>query len=679
MHSWNDPHVKESARSLMRALYTTAGMFLGFFVFYHISNALYVSHLSEQQRTAFEQGIAQEKSYLKEQGDAVAADPVLHEYLEEGSREQILTFIQEERAARSIGLMSVANSEGVIIGRTFSPGKYGDNVFLTAPAGRAVSKGLSVESIERTGFGDQIFMTTVRPVLRQGEMVGAVFANHLLDDAYAVRFKQAYLSPRAEVAFYTKESGIYGQSFSDAEIHTLVSSYFNEGSEWVRDGVSGKTVSFGDGTSYLVENVVFQGLEQSPGGALIFIPREDFSDLANGIATALVLLVFLFLTIRHHVRTRGEERGWRYIVLVICFSIPVVALAYFALSAHHLGRLQLTHVPYALYNSTLRLQPEWGIFNVGIEQNFLIMVDSGDESINAVEVEIYFDPRLVSVRTVDTSNSACSYFIENTVDQEEGIIRVRCILIDAPTDVHSFSIGSIVATPLVPGGFTFTFDSKETHVLANDGLGTNVLRASQDASYRADNFKNLLGQGTTTEEGRSFVVFSPTHPNEIRWYGEDTATFVWLGEEGNVYQYAFDSSPTPSLTAKWHPVEENRIDIPIPGDGIFYFHLQSVSGGPIVNYRVQADMTPPTILELKMSHEKVFVGDVVRFSFDAEDPRSGVQRNYYIDFGDHLFLPAGSQLYVPFLEAGEQTIVLRVYDGAGNYAEERRTIVVEQR
>ena len=90
-------------------------------------------------------------------------------------------------------------------------------------------------------------------------------------------------------------------------------------------------------------------------------------------------------------------------------------------------------------------------------------------------------------------------------------------------------------------------------------------------------------------------------------------------------------------------------------------------------------MTPPLITSFQLSESKVFVGDVVRFSFQAKDVGSGVQHNYYVDLGNKLFLPIGPNLFVPFLEPGNQTIVLRVYDQANNYSEKSQIINVEKK
>jgi hypothetical protein len=295
-----------------------------------------------------------------------------------------------------------------------------------------------------------------------------------------------------------------------------------------------------------------------------------------------------------------------------------------------------------------------------------------------VQVSLAFDPTAVEVKSIDTASSSCSYIIEKKIDPQAGKIDLSCVILDHPGIRTALAIGDIVVKPLKSGTFDFSFDESKTKVLANDGLGTNVLRISQDGSYRADNF-DLPGQDkneSASSTARSFVVFSPTHPNQARWYNKNTAHFVWLGKPGQVYKYAFDNLPG-TVPPDDHTTQGSAIDIPIPGDGIYYFHLQLVSGGLIAHYRIESDMTPPSIVAIHPSEDNIVAGDVVRFSFEATDAGSGIQRNYYVDLGSHLFLPVGSELFVPFSEAGEQKVTLRVYDTAGNYSEKSLIIHVE--
>ncbi len=676
-HSWHDKHVKQTIKSLFLSLYATLGTFLVFFVVFHISGAFYLSNLSEKSTYEFNKGIKQDIDYLKDQGDAVSKNNELITELVLHNRNNILPILEKERVKRGIGLMGLADGSGVIIGRTIKLGRYGDNVFLTAPAGRVVQSGKSVQSIELTGFKNQIFMTTARPVLQGDAMVGALFANYLLDDEYAKKFSRKYFSSGEEVIFYTKDYGVYGNSFSDKETRTLIDSYFNTGSNWIVNGFTDQTLVI-KGHTYLVKNIVFSGLEKSPGGAIIFIPRKDVSGFANLITVVFTLCTFLFFSIRRHIRTRSEERGWRYYVLSIVAAVIVSVSTTFVYFLQNVGRIHIEHVPYTIYNSTLSLDPNSGVYDVGLDQRLSIIVNTGGEVINVAQIALKFDPTKVDFKSIEVGSSTCAYVVENNIDRIAGTASFICGILDSTSGQGLITVADIIVKPITPGTFTIAFDPVETKILASDGIGTNVLRIAQDSSYRADNFIFSHGTSTATSSEKSFVVFSISHSNESRWYNTKNAEFLWRGEPDATYRYAFDSVPD-TIPTNNHIIKTNRIKIPIPGDGIFYFHLQLASGGPVVHYQIKSDKTPPVINTMQSSQENITVGDVVRFSFEADDVSSGVQRNYYVDLGGHLFLPVGKDLFVPFLDVGDQIVTLRVYDNAGNYTDYKKTINVRDK
>lgn len=665
--------VVRTARSLIKAAYATLGILVVLFVGMHIVNAFYISHETTVSDNAFTRGLDAEMQRLKEQGDAVAQSSDLLESVLLKDRERLLDVISRERASRDIGLMGVADAAGVMLGRTFSRGTYGDTVFLTAPAGRAVSDGRSVESVEMTGFGDQMFITTARPLLQEGQMIGALFANALLDDAYGVRFRDTYLPQGTQVAFYSKAYGIYGASFADIETKTVIKSYFNPGSDWVENGLSDKTIVFEDGTTYVVKNVIFPGLEQSPGGALLFIPLQDRTTLSNLIISVLALGAFVFFALRNHRRMHDSAKGAHYWILLVLTALGVFGMSFFVFYANGIGRLRLKHIPYPLYNSNLRFQPASGLYAVGYEQRITVYVDTGDEPINVVDVSVQFDPSLVDVVELDDSHSPCSHVVEKSIDPVVGIAVFTCGTVDTLVKDRALPIVDIVVVPRKSGAFTLSFDKRTTRVLAGDGLGTDVLRSIQDSTYRVDDFSTDGAHATIPNT--AIVLFSPTHSNESRWYNTPQARFVWSGLAGESYRYVFDASPLTVPTNHTTTIAR-AVTVDIPGDGLYYFHIQRKSGGPISHYLIRSDRTPPIITSMDLSSSSVAVGDVVRFDFDATDNVSGIQRNYYIDLGNDLLLPIGRQLFVPLLSKGSQTIRLRVYDNAGNYAEEMKTIHV---
>ncbi len=674
-HSWYDSHIVWTLKSFSKALYATLGIFLIFFVLFHIGSAFYLSSLSEESAKIFNDGIGSDKKYLKDQGDILSRDPQVKEAILSKDHTLVLKTIQKEKLEKNIGLLGIADANGNVIGRTINPGRYGDNVFLTIPTGRVVQNKISVESIELTGFKDQMFLTTSRPVLNNNDMIGALFASYLMDDEYAKHFKEKYLSPDDQIVFYTKKYGVYGNSFIDQDTRALIDSYFNTGSDWVVNGVTGKTVVV-DGKTYLVENIVFSGLESSPGGALLFTPRKDISGFANFVTALFTLCTFVFFAIRNHCQMKADEKSWRYYVLLCVVAVPVFILTLVAFFIQNAGRIHIDKLPFTIYNSTLNLDPEYGIFNLGFDQRLTIVVNTGGEEINVAQIALKFNPEDIAISALEIASSTCPYVVENKVDQMLGTISIVCGIDNSIQKNKIISIADVVVRPLRLGSVSLSFDPIETKIFANDGLGTNVLRMSQDSSYRVIDFDFLQSDVLSDEDGgQKFMVFSPSHNNESRWYNSQNADFYFRSNLEPNYRYSFDMIPD-TVPNDDHIIGANKISLPVPGDGIYYFHLQHTSGGQVFHYKIKSDRTAPTVTSMLLSQDKIFAGDVVRFSFSADDTASGVQYNYYVDLGGHLFLPVGKDMFVPFIDKGNQAVTLRVYDNAGNYTESSKTVHV---
>lgn len=293
----------QTIKYIAKTFFVTLGVFVFLYVFFHTLDRLYVFSVAEKNINAFHYGIDNDLHYLKERGDEVAQSSLVIKSLLDKDSVALTTYLKAEREHRGIGLMGVTNSNGVIIGRTKTSNKRGDNAFLTNPVGAVVAEGRSAASVEAPiGFGPrQIFLTTGRPIFFEGKMIGALFANYLTDDIYARRFKYMYLPKGSEIAFYHKKDGVYGVSFTDEDLSGEVRKYFDTRPSWLRGELSNEIVKF-DEKIYLIENIVFPGLNASPGGALLFIPRKNTDSTARGVTiliTSLVLGYFGFRYYRH--------------------------------------------------------------------------------------------------------------------------------------------------------------------------------------------------------------------------------------------------------------------------------------------------------------------------------------------------------------------------------------------
>lgn len=668
--------------SLRCSLAVSIIVFLIFLSTAYVLSTIYGQYVKNNSLEAVKKGLWSDLEHLRIQGDAIAQNDTLKELIVSGDQGAILSFIAEERERRGIGLMGVTDKDGIIISRTLTTGNRGENALLISPQGRALSSGRKPASIEVSSFDPvQVLMTTGRFVVNGTSTVGALFANYLLDDNYSSRFKSAHLPRGVEVLFYTKEHGIYGTSIKVESQRSILASYFNIDSDWIKNGRSGDIVRFDSGTYYRVENIVFPGLEHSSGGVLVFIPYYGYGLAIRSIIVFFTILIFLVLSYHVYRSTKREHRNRYYIWSAVSAFLMLLVIIYLVNHAVFSRYVSLKRVPYVLYNSTLRLQPESGVFDKDFERPISVLVDTGDEKINAVGVNISFDPDRVKIQEIDTENSICSNFLEKNVDMANKEIRIYCIMASPGFSGQHGVVADIIAKPIKVGVLSLAF-SNSTQVLANDGLGTNVLRKSENGSYQVI---SSTGSATTsrsraddTGEVGSPIVFSPTHSNGARWYNKRDVELFWTAVPGEGYVYAFDQA-TGTVPSMGDMTIDTRAKVTAPSDGIFYFHVAPVKGGvtgPVRHYKVMIDATPPNDVTVRASEDKVSMGDVVRFEFNGQDNMSGLQSTMYIDIDNDSFLPVGSQTYVPMVRIGSVPVRLRVYDRAGNYTEKEKIVRV---
>jgi len=68
---------------------------------------------------------------------------------------------------------------------------------------------------------------------RNAPVLGAVISGYELDDILPAALKQTYLNQDREAAFYSKTSGVVGESFTDPASKKLVTTYFNSGTDFI--------------------------------------------------------------------------------------------------------------------------------------------------------------------------------------------------------------------------------------------------------------------------------------------------------------------------------------------------------------------------------------------------------------------------------------------------------------
>lgn len=613
-----------------------------------------------------EKSLNQNLEYLSEQTKQIASSGNLNYYIEKKDSLNLSSILDNERKNRNIGIMLVTDKEGVVLSRRGEPSLQGDYIFLTTSWGNALLNGKDVKSFEKGMFPSSI-MIAGDFINKNGEVIGSLFSGYSIDNEYTVKFKEQYLSKGTNLAFYTKEEGVTGTSFKNKETVKLVNTYFNIGSELISKNLPDlkKEIQI-EGKYYFVKNIIFSGIEESPGGVFVFYPSpHQYQSLGLAI---IILLIFLLVEprIHHSLFDHSVKRKKHIIILFIGSLIIFLTSVYVTLYKLDKNTIELKEPVYTIFNSIIKFEPESDVSNRLSEKRIAIKVFTGGEAINTAEAVVNYDPQMAEVLDIITTNSFCEQdlFIMKAIDNENGVVDIACVLPSPGFSEPNGIVAELLIQPLKGGQLSLHFGD-ETKVLANDGLGTNVLRLAIDGSY------NIVSYDDQQNIKEPLTVFSYTHPNSERWCKRKNVQFSWFDIKGAKYRYALNNIPD-FIPSEENITSENSLSFDVDKDGIYYFHLlPEVNGnvGTVAHFKVMIDFTPPLLPIVKTSQTNINVGEIVRFAFVGQDELSGIQAGYYVKIDEGILLPVAQPLYIPFLSSGKHFVTIRVFDKAGNFSD----------
>ena len=632
--------------------------------------------LVDRKVAAVHAGIAHDSERVLEETRLMAESHLLNEYIISNDREHTLTTLDEERQRRNLTTAVAVNKEGMVLARTPAIGIHGDYAGQTQPWGRAAMRGESVVMIGE-GRAYPLVMTAAQPIIKNGVVAGAVFGGYRIDEEYAHAFKKRYITNGAEIAFYSNQVGLLGDSFDDATTTSILSSNINIGTDWVQGEQSLLHVLI-EGKGYFIKNIPIQDpalSDEQVGSILIFLP-DDFIGVGGVFIAGIAAIAFIFLWYTMWpLRTKRKITFFVLILSALSIGTLIFLITWQAFEQH---AIKLKQVPFTIYNSTLSFTPDSNTINLLTEQRVRIELNAGGEEINAIQAVIRYDPRRVRVDAILTADSVCEngLFLEKKIDEVRGEVRISCVILPPAFSKDRGSVADLLVVPLRSGMFTLSFD-EDTQVLASDGLGTNVLRQSTSASFQVSALKTL---SMLTPSNSLIPVFSATHSNSERWYKRKKIEFFWPSFIDTRYAYIFDRSPEtiPGVAGTIYSTTTHA-EFNADADGLFYFHLRSEDGEKeTTHFAVRIDGTPPMPPIIKASETKIHPGKIVRVEFSGEDEGSGLQKNFYVNIDDSVLLPTLPTLYIPFTEVGTHSVSARVFDQAGNWSENKIFIAVEE-
>lgn len=646
---------------------------------------LVVGRITSVNENKINQTLNTEKQQLLQETKSVAGNSEIATLVGSRDIKGLNTILADKKMKFVVSGISAIDVNGMVLTQLDTPVDLlneGSIIFFRTAFGQKIQSGGAFVSIEK-GRTFPLMMMATAPIIKSDKTIGYIIIRQSFDAVYAAHIKQQSKIGNSELLLYSQNAGVLGTTFAGNEVKEQLSSYFNTSSDWVKTGKKHGNVRI-DGVTYKVHNMKLTGVSGEAGGYLTFVPYAwDISILIwSFIATALFFHLCMFV----HKKFSKPHPTRDFLVITVFFSI-IFFFSFYEMDKLLLdiGLEKIENPVLQIYNSTLSLEPNTNTFDINSEQALAIRLASGGEAINAIDVTLDYDPTALEVTDIRMDESFCDsrFILKKEIDNTKGQVTLTCGL---PSPGFSGELGTaakLIIKPLKVGDFSVRFDdSGKVRVLANDGLGTNVLRKTTDAHLRVIDVTTLTP--VTTTQPSTPIIVSPvrvlptilpaslTHANSEKWYSSKGIDFFWLPKDMKKYRYSLDNFPSSNLV-DGENTSQNSLHLDVQGGGIYYFHIAAfVDGviGPVSNYKVMIDSEPPVGLTIEASHQTVSVGETVRFKFHSTDSLSGMQNNYYFKIDNKSsFLPVVDEPAVSFDTFGKHTVTVRAYDNAENYTD----------
>jgi len=346
-------------------------------------------------------------------------------------------------------------------------------------------------------------------------------------------------------------------------------------------------------------------------------------------------------------------------------------------------------VPFLTDAANLSLSPTPGTHTIGGTFSMQVVVNSADQAMNAASGIVSFPQDKMEVVSLSKSGSIFSLWpAEPVFSNALGTINFEGIVLN-PGYVGSYgTILTITFRAKAEGQANISFASGS--VLANDGLGTNILK-----SLQATTASFVVPVGVVVPEvvtpvspanSNALNITSSTHPDQAKWYVNNTPEFSWTLPDGalETRTYISKSATSAPLVSYIPAISKKKLDDEL-SDGTYYFSAQvrtNVGWGPVSRYKVNVDVTPPKPFSIKFLNGNSTLTPQPAVYFTTTDDISGI--SYYdIYVGsngkpDRVSSVTMSNPYlIPAQTPGTYELIVTAVDGAGNIRSHTSEFVIE--
>lgn len=336
--------------------------------------------------------------------------------------------------------------------------------------------------------------------------------------------------------------------------------------------------------------------------------------------------------------------------------------------------------------ANLNFSPSSGNYKIGDVFSVSVSVASPDKAINAVQANVKFPiDKLTLVSLAKVAGTIGLWVQEPTFSNTTGSASFEGIILNPGYQGVGANAITLTFRAKAEGNASLTFS--QGAVLANDGLGTNVLTNLGTANIIIGPTPGLATTPVlvtpltpvSASLPSAITIKSTTHPEPNNWYANNIPEFNWsLPSDVTAVRLLYDKYPSsqPTVLYDYRIKEKKLVSVK---DGAYYFHAQarnSAGWGPVTHFRFQIDTAKPDAFAFT-EIPRVDLGEAsVRFSLSASDLGSGIKEyEIKIDDGEPLIIPvavgeaeATTTIYqADNLASGNHTAIARVFDQAGNY------------
>lgn len=326
--------------------------------------------------------------------------------------------------------------------------------------------------------------------------------------------------------------------------------------------------------------------------------------------------------------------------------------------------------------ATLSLSPNTGVYSAGSTFTVRAVVNTAGKSINAAEGTIKFNPQEVTVVSINRAGSIFNLWVtEPTFSNIAGTISFSGGL---PTG-YTGSSGTI---------FTITFRTTSASnarisitdgsVLANDGMGTNVLSSMNGGTYTiqapsTNPEPEVVEYVAPANTPGAPVVASDTHNDPTGWYKATTARLNWNLPAGITgVRTLLDTNPSTVPTKVYEdPISSITLEDLPEGESYFHIQFRNADGwGRVTHYRLAVDTVAPENITIAQPEDADVANPIQVLKVTVEDATSPVER-YMVKIDsaepfEFIDKEETGLITLPSLVPGYHTVIIEAFDAAGN-------------